>query len=800
MIRIILMLGILSSGVSERLSFNFSDILTSRLGDFIQTGRWMELFEQGGRAEKVGEGSFGVAKRAKLAPECNSPKPIVVKEIDLANYQRKMRMSLHDSIKAIANELKTQMHLGNHPNVMGIYDFAPRDFQDWTDQVYIMMPEARGGDLDKLYETELRMNGIDPGANKGALEKFWGQMLDIVGMKEDHQKRNSLIAHIAVDVTRGLKHIHEAGFIHMDIKPGNVWASDMGCLHQPLGCKFMLGDFGLTMTEKAARGVIGGTPFFMPPEVGGAAKQFLYGPMGAIPPKIKGWSKAGDVFSLGLTLLFLISMKGESMWEDFRGSIMTKPASVLEDNVEGLPPLLSELISRMVLGDPSKRVTAAEAHDIALRAYMEVTGSEAVMPTVYAIPSCITQCNALKCCHMHHCSIRKRTCQLDKPRKEKGYVHKALSDALGALRKLWTASAAATPVLKELVCYGHNMAPPGLSKDKRQPTNASVRPVQPSKVANKQGDIPRTPIDVTVPFKPERAPQTPVVVPEPHERLNVTRPLHPARENVQKVQPDILRKGSAVKYYSSSYRQWIDCAVLNTRKSAADSVDIELDCKAGYWMNPDEQAQKVRAIKLAAPKRELPGESPPRYTQGTVVQYFAASQGTWIDCTVVGVQPPQISLDCRPGLWLSLEDQRMKVRERPSPPTYDVGSEVQYHSVSANNWIGCRVTAKQADQVQLDCKQGYWFPLAEQQAKLQPRYKSGDRVRYHSVSQGKWIPCGIVSSDQAGSVWLSENCGSGFLDVGQQKLKLAMQPRMRSMVKLMPMEPRMRSMVKLMPQ
>eukprot|EP00928_Gymnodinium_smaydae_P069751 TRINITY_DN5342_c0_g2_i1.p1 TRINITY_DN5342_c0_g2~~TRINITY_DN5342_c0_g2_i1.p1 ORF type:complete len:771 (+),score=76.71 TRINITY_DN5342_c0_g2_i1:54-2315(+) len=749
MIRILLLLGILRSGMTSRMRANLTQTSssTSRLSDFIETGRWMELFEKGSSAQKVGEGSFGVVKRAKLIPECNSSKPIVVKEIDLVNYRRKTKSSLKESIKQIANELKTQIELGDHPNIMGIYDYAPRHVQDWTDKVYIMMPEARGGDLDKLYETELRKNGIDPGANKTAVGKLWGQMLEYVGLK-DHQQRNTLIAHIAVDVTRGLVHVHEHNFVHMDIKPGNVWASDMNCLRRPAGCKYMLGDFGLTANEKEARNIRAGTPYFMPPEVGGVAKDELYG-RSPVPANVKGWSKAGDVFSLGLTLLFLISMKGTTLWSSFGRAIMKNPANVLSENVEGLPPLLAELISGMLLADPRKRITAAKAHELAQRAYLEVTGREVLMPALYTIPSCVTQCNAMKCCHMHHCSMSKRTCQLDKPQSQKPEgIQKALGDALAAIQRWWTTSAAATPVLKNRFCYGHGMGPSEMSQDKKEVQAPESRRAAPG-----------------------MEPTKPVAQQDPRARLFAS-PKKPED------QADILRVGSAVKYFSSSYRQWIDCVVVNTRESEAtrDAVDIQLDCKAGYWMNPDEQAQKVRAADFVAPVRELQDESKPRYAQGSSVQLFSSSLGLWTDCNVVGVKAAQINLDCLPEQWLSLEDQRTRVRERPPPPAYVVGSEVQYYSVSYKAWGVCQVTAKQADQIQLSCKPGKWLSLADQQPRLQPKYKNGDRVRYHSASQGRWLQCSVASSDPAGNIWLSDDCGSVFLDIWQQKLNLVMEP------------------------
>jgi serine/threonine-protein kinase len=73
---------------------------------------------------------------------------------------------------------------------------------------------------------------------------------------------------IMCQMLSGLAHAHEKGFVHRDIKPGNILIGQEGAKK-----KAMLADFGLARVFEASRisgltmqGEVGGTPAFMAPE------------------------------------------------------------------------------------------------------------------------------------------------------------------------------------------------------------------------------------------------------------------------------------------------------------------------------------------------------------------------------------------------------------------------------------------------------------------------------------------------------------------------------------------------------
>ncbi|XP_056408722.1 membrane-associated tyrosine- and threonine-specific cdc2-inhibitory kinase isoform X2 [Hyla sarda] len=141
------------------------------------------------------------------------------------------------------------------------------------------------------------------------------------------------IWNITCDLLRGLKHLHDRNLLHLDIKPANVFISFSGV--------YKLGDFGLMVELDGAEGSAEaqeGDPRYMAPEL------------------LDGvFTKAADVFSLGMTLLEVACNmevpKGGEGWQQLRqGHLPTEFTSEL-------PPDFLKVLSAMLEPDYRCRAT-----------------------------------------------------------------------------------------------------------------------------------------------------------------------------------------------------------------------------------------------------------------------------------------------------------------------------------------------------------------------------------------------------------------------------------------------------------
>ncbi|XP_073416632.1 membrane-associated tyrosine- and threonine-specific cdc2-inhibitory kinase isoform X2 [Dendrobates tinctorius] len=137
---------------------------------------------------------------------------------------------------------------------------------------------------------------------------------------------------VTCDLLRGLKHLHDRNLLHLDIKPANVFISYSGV--------YKLGDFGLMVELDGAEGSAEaqeGDPRYMAPEL------------------LDGvFTKAADVFSLGMTLLEVACNmelpKGGDGWQQLRqGHLPTEFTSEL-------PPDFLKVLCGML--DPDYRCRA----------------------------------------------------------------------------------------------------------------------------------------------------------------------------------------------------------------------------------------------------------------------------------------------------------------------------------------------------------------------------------------------------------------------------------------------------------
>ncbi|KAL4080281.1 hypothetical protein V8B97DRAFT_1931361 [Scleroderma yunnanense] len=171
---------------------------------------------------------------------------------------------------------------------------------------------------------------------------------------------------IFVDLSNGLRFIHAAGIIHLDLKPANVFITREG--------RFKIGDFGMASQWPRPSG---GSPVGL--VVGGferegdkvyLAREVLQGTYG----------KAADIFSFGMMMLetatnIVVPDQGDD-WHRLRQEDFSRV------DLDGMSPELFELIKSMMQMDPGKRVDVQTvyAHPVIARARaaMERLHEEAV--------------------------------------------------------------------------------------------------------------------------------------------------------------------------------------------------------------------------------------------------------------------------------------------------------------------------------------------------------------------------------------------------------------------------------------
>jgi len=176
---------------------------------------------------------------------------------------------------------------------------------------------------------------------------------------------------VLAELSAGLYFIHNAGIIHLDIKPENVFITSSG--------RFKIGDFGMASVW----------PRPPPPSDTIVSNAFeregdkLY----LAPEVLQGrYSKAADVFSLGMTILeaatnIVVPGQGES-WHRLR----QEDFSQVDTGLESLSEELQDLIRSMMRTDPAVRaeIGPVASHPVVSRARAAMEGVRAAQGDVFA--------------------------------------------------------------------------------------------------------------------------------------------------------------------------------------------------------------------------------------------------------------------------------------------------------------------------------------------------------------------------------------------------------------------------------
>lgn len=265
-----------------------------------QPSRALTLFAAGRYTLKrlLGEGRM---KKVYLASD-----NLLEREVALALLKTE---TLGEQAKVrIKREAQLMARLGDHPNILAVYDMGESD-----GQLYMVLPVMPGGRLE-----------------------------DLIAAEPDRQLTIGRIVEVAKDVCRGLNHAHSRAIIHRDLKPSNVFLNLEGSAQ--------IGDFGLALALELSRltdsNIIMGTASYMSPEQATG---------GEITAK-------SDFYSLGVILYEMVTGKPPFTGDD--------TAAIVAQHINMLPVLpsrlraetpktLNTLILKLLEKDPKKRPKSA---------------------------------------------------------------------------------------------------------------------------------------------------------------------------------------------------------------------------------------------------------------------------------------------------------------------------------------------------------------------------------------------------------------------------------------------------------
>jgi tRNA A-37 threonylcarbamoyl transferase component Bud32 len=210
-------------------------------------------------------------------------------------------------LRMFFEEAKTQVSF-SQGNLVSVFDFGRVD-----NDYFIAMDYVRGADLASLFAAE-----------RGA-----GRRLP-----------PSLLAHIGVEICRGLAYVHDRGFVHRDVTPRNVLLSADG--------EVKLSDFGLALAVQSPSAPgRPGTPSYMAPEQARGDRV----------------DARADLFSLGLILVEGLLGRGPRADPDGAGSV---DAGVLSD--VAAQGALGAILVRAADASPAERFAGAAEMLAALEA------------------------------------------------------------------------------------------------------------------------------------------------------------------------------------------------------------------------------------------------------------------------------------------------------------------------------------------------------------------------------------------------------------------------------------------------
>lgn len=221
----------------------------------------------------------------------------------------------------VAREAQVTGRLGDHPNVITVYDSGELDGVP-----YLVLRAMSGGSLADLLERE-----------RPSIERA---------------------IELGAQIAAALAHAHAHAVVHRDVKPDNVWLAADGSA--------ALGDFGIAYQSGherlTAAGMVVGTVRYLSPE------------------QIRGEDigPASDLYSLGVTLYELVTGRPPFQAQDPTGVLAQHLAGTPpppSQHEPGIPAAFEELILGLLAKQPAGRPASAVAVQAALATMRTATAA-----------------------------------------------------------------------------------------------------------------------------------------------------------------------------------------------------------------------------------------------------------------------------------------------------------------------------------------------------------------------------------------------------------------------------------------
>lgn len=304
--------------------------------------------------QKLGAGSFSTVH---LLRRYNSNEYYALKE-----FGNKYKHG-HIADRARARmEYQYGVSLGEHAHTVKYLQL----YEDEAN-LFILMEYCARGNLEQF----LKQHALTPLKNDWGETLIWRFLRDLLSVRTRVDRR---VRHVT-NAAQGLEHIHHKNYVHLDLKPSNIFITERGTLK--------IGDYGVMRTaEEIKRKMLNSDPAVSYNDIE-EFKHMIEGDSRYLAPEFQQSPSAlnssgahtrttrsrartsmigpwSDIWALGLIVLelaldIIVPAGGSEQWTTLR-------AGIFPDTLEqsSISPSLRELVKWMMMPNPNDRPTASQ--------------------------------------------------------------------------------------------------------------------------------------------------------------------------------------------------------------------------------------------------------------------------------------------------------------------------------------------------------------------------------------------------------------------------------------------------------